>query len=250
MISLLSFWLFFGLSLCQSQQRIFLRNKSYQDWLLDIAGLCSQGAIIPLLQLVLAIKVYGGLWPNLKNYLDLPAVITFLIGFVVVDYIYYWSHRGLHCRYLFPIHQVHHSLSQMDLVGCSRNTLWTSLLLPYVWLNGLWIFLLHDPRGYLTAIALTYLLDLWRHSSLTIPSNSWLYFCLNPWLILPQDHAQHHGHIDGGQRGVNFGANLKIWDKIHGTYGDGKQIQPLTNLGIKLELNLLQKLFWPFPSLP
>lgn len=242
MISLISFWIFFGLSLLQPQQRQLLINKSRQDWLLDVLGLTMQGAMIPLLQIFLIFNLYILIIPHWYQSLNLSHGFNFLIGFVIVDYIYYWIHRSLHSKSLFAIHKVHHTVSQMDMVSASRNTLWSSLFLPYIWLNSLLIYLLQDPRGYIFAITLTYLLDLWRHSSLTISEKSWLYNYLNPWLIFPQDHGQHHNQKIKG----NFGANLKIWDKFHGTYVAPLFPLELKNLGIPSALSLSQKLFWPF----
>ena len=244
MAALISFWLFFALSLLQPRQRQFLASKPWQDWLLDGVGLVIQGAIIPLLQLLLVINFYSLIIPHWQHSFNLFPGGVFLLGFVAIDYVYYWSHRALHSKLLFPIHQVHHTVSQMDLVSCARNTLWSSLFLPYVWLNSLIIYLLHDARGYILAISCTYLLDLWRHSSLIINKNCWLHYCLNSWLILPQDHRLHHHKIGKG----NFGANLKLWDKIHGTYLEDtlpNQLSISSVIGIKLELTLWQKLFWP-----
>jgi sterol desaturase/sphingolipid hydroxylase (fatty acid hydroxylase superfamily) len=248
MVSLISFWIFFVLSLLQPQQRQFLASKPWQDWLLDSASLIVQGAIIPLLQFLLVVNVYELIISDWENSWHLSDWGSFLLGFVAVDYVYYWAHRALHSQLLFPIHQVHHTVSQMDMVSCARNTLWSSLFLPYVWLNSLIIYLLQDARGYILALSCTYLLDLWRHSSLNINQGSLLCHGLNNWLILPQDHKLHHGQTDGG----NFGANLKIWDKLHGTYlkdtspevvSQSNSLQPVP---IKLNLTLWQQLFWPF----
>lgn len=240
MIALLSFWLLFALSLFHPQQRQCLQNKPSEDWLLDGLGLCVQGAVIPLLQSLLLIVIYPILLPQAEAILNWHPVWGFLVGFVVVDYAYYWVHRGLHHRGWFAIHAVHHTVTQMDMVGTARNTLWSSLLIPYLWANSLLLYLLDNPSGYLTAIALTYLLDLWRHSCLSPQFSSPLYRALNPWLILPQDHATHHSRTSGG----NFGANLKLWDKLHQTYLSPALPKP--PLGIDLPLNLFQKLFFPF----
>ncbi|MBE9241240.1 sterol desaturase family protein [Synechocystis salina] len=248
MASLISFWLFFAFSLLQPQQRQFLASKPRQDWLLDSAGLIVQGAIIPLLQLLLVINFYSLIIPQWQHSFNLFFGGQFLLGFVAIDYVYYWAHRALHGKLLFTIHQVHHTVSQMDMVSCARNTLWSSLFLPYVWLNSFIIYLLQDARGYILAISCTYLLDLWRHSSLNINKDFLLHHCLNSWLILPQDHNLHHQQAVGG----NFSANLKIWDKLHGTYlkdtspevvNQSNSLQPVP---IKLNLTLWQQLVWPF----
>lgn len=242
MSALLSFWILFALSLLQPQQRQFLRQKPLEDWLLDGIGLFVQGVIIPILQMLLILKGYAWIFPNLRGYLDWQPWLSFFICFVGVDYLYYWVHRGLHTAQLFPIHAVHHTITQMDMLSSSRNTLWSSFFIPYVWIHGLMLYLLKDSNGYLLGITLTYLLDLWRHSSLDFPCESRLYRLFNLWLIMPQDHAAHH------QRGTkgNFGANLKLWDQLHKT-----SIKLALNsrpLGILLNMSLSQKLFFPFPK--
>lgn len=240
MIFIIIFWLFFAITLLQSQQRQYLNIKPLQDWLLDGISLCFQGGIIPLLQIVIAVYFYHRISPETQGCLKIPLWMGFIISFVVVDYLYYWTHRLLHHKKLFLIHVVHHSISQMDILGTSRNTLWSSLFLPYIWVNSFMLYLLNDYRGYAFGFFLTCLLDLWRHSSLNLSQNNFIYQIVNTWLILPQDHAYHHSRNKLG----NFAANLKIWDILHGTY-----IQPnydYQNLGIILNMNLAQKLFLPF----
>ncbi|NJN72477.1 MAG: sterol desaturase family protein [Limnothrix sp. RL_2_0] len=240
MFALLSFWLFFSLSLLQSQQCQYLRQKSRESWLLDCLGLSVQGAAIPLLQTILIMQGYTCIFPDEKACLEWQPWLSFLVAFVGVDYLYYWAHRSLHTVKLFPIHIVHHTITQMDMLGSSRNTLWSSLFIPYVWVHSFMLYLLDDPRGYLWGISLTYLLDLWRHSSLNIDPKSRIYSLLNSWLILPQDHANHHRKGTMG----NFGANLKLWDRLHQTLIDS--VSSISPLGIKLKMSLGHKLFFPF----
>ncbi len=240
MVALFSFWSLFALTLLQSEQRQLLRQKPMSDWLLDSIGLMVQGGIIPILQTLLVWKGYEWILPHARGCLDWESWVSFLTCFVGVDYLYYWNHRWLHTPRLFPIHAVHHTVTQMDMLGSSRNTLWSSLFLPYLWVNALMLYLLKDNSSYILAMVITCLLDLWRHSSLTIDVNSILYQFLNPWLILPQNHAYHHGSSTTG----NFGANLKFWDKLHNTYAE--VILNTDDLGVTLDMSLIQKLFWPF----
>lgn len=240
MAAFISFWLLFLLSLLHPQQRQYLRLKPVVDWVLDGVSLCCQGAVIPLLQYALLIWGYERLFPQAEGILDWHPILGFVIGFIAVDYLYYWVHRGLHRPGWFAIHAVHHTLTQMDMVSTARNTLWSSLFLPYLWANSLMLYLLADPRGYFLAIALTYFLDLCRHSCFTVPTTSRLFALLNPWLILPQDHATHHSRYGSG----NFGANWKLWDKLHHT--DTPPLADPLPLGIDLPLTLVEKLWFPF----
>jgi sterol desaturase/sphingolipid hydroxylase (fatty acid hydroxylase superfamily) len=241
---LLIFGSFIGLvgwTIINQVGRTQLQVKSREDWLLDAIGLTIQGILIPLLQATLVYSLYQHLLSTQEGTLNASLILTFIISFVVVDYLYYWNHRLLHTKLLWEVHQVHHTVTQMDVLGTSRNTLWTSLLIIYLWIHTLFLYLLADPTGYLLGVSLTSALDLWRHSSLIIPESSWLYKFLSSWLILPQDHAWHHCREI---HNYNYGANLKIWDKLHGTYYESEKLPSI--IGIPISLNLFQKLFFPF----
>ena len=230
-----------GWTISHQSCRSKLRAKTYQDWLLDGSGLAVQGIFIPLLQATLFSELCRHLTTDYQGHLKLSLIPSFILSFIVVDYLYYWNHRLLHFKLFWPVHQVHHTVTQMDVLGTSRNTLWTSLFIIYVWINPLFLYLLARPTGYLLGVSLTSALDLWRHSGLLIAPNSWLAKVLSPWLILPQDHAWHHGRETSH---YNYGANLKVWDKFHGTYYQCQE-SPST-LGITTSLNLIQKLCFPF----
>ena len=116
---------------------------------------------------------------------------------------YYWNHRILHTRKMWPIHVVHHTAQQMDVITTSRNSVWSSLFIIYLWGNGVVVYLLDDPMPYLAAVTITAVLDLWRHSP--IHPTGFLEHFLGMFLILPKDHAWHHSR---DQHNINFGANF------------------------------------------
>jgi sterol desaturase/sphingolipid hydroxylase (fatty acid hydroxylase superfamily) len=68
-------------------------------------------------------------------------------------------------------------------------------------------------------------------------------------IITPNEHIWHHS---SDRAGSNFGANLSIWDRMHGTYSNPDH-RP-ESLGIPLQLGLRRKLLFPFrtgkPELP
>ncbi len=230
-----------GWTISNQVGRTQLKVKSREDWFLDGIGLTIQGILIPLLQATLVYSLYEHFLPTHQRYLKLSLIPAFIISFVVVDYLYYWNHRLLHSKLLWNVHQVHHTVTQMDVLGTSRNTLWTSLVIIYLWIHTLFLYLLTDPTGYLLGVSLTSALDLWRHSRLLIPANTRLFQFLSFWLILPHDHAWHHCREI---HNYNYGANLKIWDKLHGTYYESENLP--SPIGISLSLNLFQKLVFPF----
>jgi sterol desaturase/sphingolipid hydroxylase (fatty acid hydroxylase superfamily) len=134
-------------------------------------------------------------------------------------------------------------MSDRDVLGTSRNTLWSSCFILYLWIHAVALFLLRAPLGYLLGIGLTAALELWRHSSLDLPPRSLLHRVLAPLMILPEDHAWHHSR---SRSQSNFAANWKIWDHLHGTAYTGST--PPKALGLPCELSLGRKLLWPFEA--
>jgi sterol desaturase/sphingolipid hydroxylase (fatty acid hydroxylase superfamily) len=211
-IPLLAFWGLFLLSCLRLDYRKSLKDKPRAAWAMDALGLFVQGWMIPLLQAYLLLPLYKRLIPQFEGLVQLPFFAGFALSFVAVDYLYYWNHRLLHTARLWPWHRAHHSAEKMDIFVSSRNSLWTHLLICYVWVHSVALFLLQDDGGYLLGIALSSALDLWRHSEMNLPARlQWL----GRLFILPKDHGWHHA-VDS--KGANFGANLKVWDKLHGTY--------------------------------
>jgi sterol desaturase/sphingolipid hydroxylase (fatty acid hydroxylase superfamily) len=208
-------------------------DRSPAEWAMDVSGLAVQSIAVPAAALMIAHFLRGEA-PALSGALQLPGALSFLLNFVAVDYLYYWNHRLLHGP-LWRWHEAHHTPKSMDVLITSRNTLWTPALIVYVWANALFVFLLGDPRPYLFAIAVSSLLDVWRHSGMKPPKGM-----LGRVLITPRDHAWHHST---GRHDKNFGANLKMWDRLHGTLWETSSAPK--DFGIRIEGGLMKK--WVMP---
>ncbi|MEE2901339.1 MAG: sterol desaturase family protein [Myxococcota bacterium] len=211
------------------------------DWILDGSSLFVQGTLIPWVQTAVLYVAYLNLMPSYKGQLTVPFWLAFALNFVVVDYLYYWNHRLFHRRPFWPLHMIHHTMTDMDVLGTSRNTLWTSFFIVYVWVNSLMLFLLADPAPYLLSITLTASLDMWRHSKLYGERLGVLHRVLSMVLITPLHHAVHHSD---SETAGNYGANLSLWDRLHGTYRAADETP--TKLGVSTHLSLVRKLVWPF----
>ena len=243
MVVFAAFVLLAALTFSMEKSRRDALARTKEDWLLDGAGLVVQGVVIPILQMTLVYGLLAWLAPDWQGALRLSPVFAFLLNFVLVDYLYYWNHRLLHGKRLWPTHAVHHTADHLDLLITSRNTLWTSLLIVYVWANGFFIFFLHEPAPFLLSAALTASLDLWRHTSFAFTPGSLLHRVMAWLLITPNEHAWHHSR---GQADKNFGANLCLWDRLHNTYY--KPLAMPEQLGIPLPVNLARRLFFPFKA--
>ncbi len=244
MSAALTFLVFWGLvahAASSPERRAQMRRKPIGDWALEIVSLLVQGALIPLILVVMLIRVWGYVLPSLGGALHLSPVVAFLVSFVGVDYLYYWNHRLLHTRALWPLHLVHHTSPSMDVFATSRNTVWTSFLIVYVWANSFFVYALNDPRFFLAGAAATAILDLARHSALRAPEARWFQATVGYVLVLPHDHAWHHAR--DAEHG-NYAANLKLWDRLHGTYLGARP--PVTELGVDTNLSLARRFAWPF----
>jgi sterol desaturase/sphingolipid hydroxylase (fatty acid hydroxylase superfamily) len=241
MIVFVAFWILMLLTAANPSRWQLMQAQTWQDWILDLTGLLIQGLVIPILQVTVVYQFYQVLIPDLRASLHLHPVAAFLLSFVGVDYLYYWNHRLLHTTWLWPLHKIHHTMTERNILGTSRNSLWTSFCIIYLWVHALSIYLIADPTWYLIGVSLTSALDLWRHSEIEPKPGSFLHGLLSPWLILPCDHAWHHSN--NSEIG-NYGANFKLWDIFHGT-ACIKDFPP-DRLGFPTQLTLVEKLLFPY----
>lgn len=219
----------------------YLGKKKCQNWGIDFLGLLIQGVLIPFLQLGLAQYFLRFLFPNSEGSLPWGWPGAIFLNLFVVDYIYYLFHLSLHSKRFWPLHFLHHTAEQMDVVVSSRNNLWVHFLLPYLWFNGLFYYLIDAKTAYLSCVAVTAMLDLWRHSSVVPKVKGTFFRALSYILITPYEHAWHHSRR-GRRR--NLGANWPFWDKLHKTYTAVSEFP--TELGLQTESGIREKLFFPF----
>lgn len=229
---------------------VLIQNKSFpfftktsDEWIIDIISLLIQGFFIPIVGALSLASLLDFIIPQFKNSLQANALISFALAFVLVDYVYYWSHRLLHNKKLWHYHIVHHSAEEMDIVNTSRNSLISHFLLPYIWLNGLFIYLLSDPYFYILGFSITSIMDLWRHSKIyPAKTNQSFLKYIEALFITPKMHSWHHSTTEFRSF---YGANLVIWDKMHGTYNYKIKDEYPSRMGIKIKRELKTLLLYP-----
>lgn len=147
---------------------------------------------------------------RLKIFSDVP-VWAQLIFFVVTHDLYiYWMHRWMHKnKWLWRIHEAHHSPKKVDWLSGSRSHPLEILLNQTIEFAP--IVLLGSPveviayKGLISAVWGMYI-----HSNLDIKSG-WLQKIING----PEMHRWHHSTGKGRNR--NFATKLAFWDWIFGT---------------------------------
>eukprot|EP00112_Aurelia_sp_Birch-Aquarium-sp1_P023453 Seg70.4 transcript_id=Seg70.4/GoldUCD/mRNA.D3Y31 product="Alkylglycerol monooxygenase" protein_id=Seg70.4/GoldUCD/D3Y31 len=178
------------------------------------AGLFSQLSKIMVLVSELALYVY--VYENYRI-MALPwdSAWTWLLCFVVVDFIYYVFHRATHeVNILWGAHQVHHSSEDYNLTTALRQ----SVIQNYTsWVFYLPLALVAPPSAFYVHHQLNILYQFWIHTEI-IDNLGPLEYILNT----PSHHRVHHGRnpycID-----KNYGGTLIIWDRIFGTFQAEKE---------------------------
>ncbi len=226
------------ISFLNDEARIATMSRSREEWIADMMGLIIQGVLIPAFPFLLVPILYSS-FPTIAGKLEMSSLIQFLLSFVMVDYIYYWNHRFFHKKNFWPVHRLHHSSRHLDIFATSRNSLVTSFMFIYVWSQIVAMFLLRDSSPFMLGLGLTFALDLWRHSGVNHPTM--VNKSLNWLLIMPGQHVVHHS-VTG--RTKNYGANLCLWDKLHGTYSPN--VIPNSNLEKLSDKNVWRELVSPW----
>ena len=144
---------------------------------------------------------------RLQLFRDVPIWIQLLFFLVTHDLYIYWMHRWQHKnKYLWRIHEAHHSPKKVDWLSGSRSHALEILINQTI--EFLPIVLLGSPpeviayKGVLSAVWGMYI-----HSNLNIHSGK-----LQKIINGPEMHRWHHSTGKGRNR--NFATKLAMWDWI------------------------------------
>ena len=147
---------------------------------------------------------------RLKLFADVPIWIQLLFFLVTHDLYIYWMHRWQHKnKFLWRIHEAHHSPKKVDWLSGSRSHAIEILINQTI--EFLPIVLLGSPveviayKGLMSATWGMYI-----HSNLNVRTG-WLQRIING----PEMHRWHHSTGKGRNR--NFATKLAIWDWLFGT---------------------------------
>lgn len=147
---------------------------------------------------------------RLKLFKDIPIWLQLVIFTVTHDFYIYWMHRWQHSnKYLWRLHEAHHSSKKVDWLSGSRSHAFEILINQTV--EFLPIVLLGSPpqviayKGVISAIWGMYI-----HSNINVKTG-WLQKIING----PEMHRVHH--TTGKGRNRNFATKLAIWDWLFGT---------------------------------
>ncbi|AFH49225.1 Sterol desaturase [Ignavibacterium album JCM 16511] len=147
---------------------------------------------------------------RLKLFADVPIWIQLVFFTITHDIYIYWMHRWQHSnKWLWRIHEAHHSPKKVDWLSGSRSHALEILINQTVEFAP--IVLLGSPpeviayKGVISAVWGMYI-----HSNIDVKTG-WIQKIING----PEMHRWHHSTGKGRNR--NFATKLAIWDWIWGT---------------------------------
>jgi alkylglycerol monooxygenase len=161
-----------------------------------------------LLGLFIVVEQRYGLWQW-----QVDSWVTWLVFFLVLDFIYYWAHRWSHeINFLWGGHVPHHQSEQYNLTTALRQGAWQDIS---HWPLYLLMALMGCPAVvFIILLTVSKLYQFWIHTRL-IGKLPWIEGVLNT----PSAHRVHHG-INDAYIDKNHGGTLMIWDRIFGTWAE------------------------------
>jgi len=142
---------------------------------------------------------------------DVPLWVTLPLIVLIYDFANYWNHRLMHMDWLWPVHAIHHSETEMNGMTTYRVHFLESLVmnLSYVLLLS-WLGLPKEALG--IGVLFLSLHNVYTHMDLDWDHGPFRYL-----LASPRFHRWHHADVPEAH-GKNLSNIFPIYDVLFGTY--------------------------------
>ncbi|VVT00348.1 sterol desaturase family protein [Erythrobacter sp. EC-HK427] len=146
---------------------------------------------------------------------------TWVVGFIVLEFFYYWQHRFSHTiRWLWTSHAVHHSPNEFTLPAAFRLG-WSSTI------SGAWVvFLPMALMGFHPLVIATLLAVNLRYQYFLHTEAVGKLGPLECVFNTPSHHRVHHGS-NADYLDTNFGGVLIVFDRLFGTFVEERDDEPV-----------------------
>lgn len=153
-----------------------------------------------------ALFAYVAPWQLPEN-----AWYTWVIGFVALDFLFYWEHRIAHrVRLVWATHQAHHSSEYFNFATALRQK-WNNSMSMIMWAP---LPLLGVPPAVVFAVySLNLVYQFWIHTERVGTMWRPIEFVMNT----PSHHRVHHGS-DAEYLDRNYGGTFIVWDRLFGSF--------------------------------
>ena len=169
-------------------------------------------AMIPIPLAVAAWAEQRGV--GLFHWLHLPRLLAGILGFLVMDWTYYWWHYANHfVPFFWRFHNVHHTDLDLDVSTAARFHFGEIILsVPF---RVLVVGLFGIPFFALLIFEIVFeSATLFHHSNWRLPLG--LERFLNRVIVTPRMHGIHHSIVQR-ETNSNWGTIFCWWDKLHRT---------------------------------
>jgi sterol desaturase/sphingolipid hydroxylase (fatty acid hydroxylase superfamily) len=182
-----------------------------------------------------------GLWPGVTDL----AWVSFVLYLLLFDAFGYALHRAQHgFDWWWQLHALHHSQRQMTMWSDNRNHLLDDVLKDSLFVL-LALALGVPPAQFVGIVVLTQLIESLSHANVRLSFGP-----LEPLLVSPRFHRQHHGIGEGHESqgpgslgGHNFAVLFPVWDHLFGTARAGDDF-PATGVRDQLDGRDYGRGFW------
>jgi sterol desaturase/sphingolipid hydroxylase (fatty acid hydroxylase superfamily) len=172
-------------------------------------------ARVALLPLPLAVTI----WVEqrhfgLLHWLPLPDWLAGVVAILLLDYVYWWWHLGLHrVPFLWRFHNVHHTDLDMDVSTAARFHFGEMILSVILFTVALPLIGI-SPGMFVVFWVLFEVAVQFQHSNWRLPIA--LERVLNRIVVTPRMHGIHHSIVER-ETNSNWGTIFVWWDWMHGT---------------------------------
>ncbi|MEM1194974.1 MAG: sterol desaturase family protein [Pseudomonadota bacterium] len=163
---------------------------------------------------------------------DLADWKTWVVGFFVLDFFYYWQHRfGHEVRWGWAAHSVHHSTNEFTLPASFRLS-WLSFF------SLSWLVYIPMTLAGFSPVLITVLLAVNLRFQYFLHTEAIGKLGALEWIFnTPSHHRVHHGsnpeYLD-----KNYGGVLIVFDRLFGTFAEERDENPVVyGLTKRLESN-------------
>lgn len=191
----------------------FVKDQKYT--VLDTVSSISSGLtniIKDSLGIVLVLISYPFLLEHLAITSIEPTWLTWVIGFISIDFAGYWNHRLSHkVNFFWNQHVIHHSSEKFNLACALRQSVSNVLgYFPFLLLPAAFLGVPNEVIAILAPIQL--FAQFWYHTQ-HIGKMGWLEYII----VTPSQHRVHHA-INPEYIDKNLGQIFCIWDRMFGTF--------------------------------
>lgn len=210
--------LFVFLLIAETRRRLRKRKTSRWDRIKTNIGVAVTAMMALRLALIPALVLFAK-WAEddgfgMLNWMEMPAWITYVSGFLLLDYgNYLWHVLNHQFNFLWRFHNVHHIDLDLDVTTAVRFHFGEVLF--SVIFRGLMILLIGPPFMLVLVYEIVFEgANLFHHSNWRLPYK--LEKALSWFIVTPRMHGVHHSIVKR-ETDSNYSVVFNCWDRLHRT---------------------------------